>query len=60
MFIFEYTTNFQHAILKISKIYLKINAKKSLKAFTVQPMLTPPEKNVDVNGIFEMTKKRIK
>ena len=24
-------------------------------AFTVQPMLTPPEKNVDVNGIFEMT-----
>ena len=27
-----------------------------MKAFTVQPMLTPPEKNVDVNGIFEMTK----
>ena len=24
-------------------------------AFSVQPMLTPPEKNVDVNGIFEMT-----
>ena len=33
---------------------------KNLKAFTVQPKLTPPEKECNVNGIFEMTKRRIK